>query len=145
MTKILLVQGANMAWLGRRQPELYGTMTAAELDALVRGHAADHGYDLDIFYSHVEGEAIGHIYAAVEAGLDGLIMNPAGFTLNGTALADCVRGCAPLPYVEVHMTNIERRGMRSVLAGAADGVVTGFGPQSYLLGLDALLDLINKG
>ncbi len=138
MTALLLIQGANMAWLGRREPELYGTATAAELDRAVRAHADTLGCALDIFYTHVEGEAIARLYDAVEEGIDGLLMNPAGFTYTGHALRDAIRGCRGLPYVEVHVTNLERRGMRSALASAALGVVAGFGIDSYRLGLEAL-------
>ena len=142
MTRILLIQGANMAWLGKRQPELYGTVTAAELDALVLERAKALGCTLDILYTHIEGEAIAALYSAHDRGLDGLLMNPAGFSYSGYALRDAILGCAGLAYVEVHMTNIESRGMRSALAGAAKGVIAGFGAQSYLLGLEALVALV---
>ena len=141
MTKILLLQGANMVWLGQREPELYGTTTANELDAIMRARAASAGITLDIFYANIEGEAIARIYQAVKEGVDGLLMNPAGFTYAGFALRDCIKAVS-LPYVEVHMTNIERRGTRSVLAEVANGVVTGLGVSSYLLGLDGLLNAI---
>ena len=68
MTKILLLQGANMAWLGRRQPEIYGTTTADQLNEMLQSHASDNNYDLDIFYTHIEGEAIGRIFQGVEEG-----------------------------------------------------------------------------
>lgn len=141
MTKILLLQGANLNWLGKREPELYGTTTAAELDALMRARADSLGVDLEIFYANIEGEAIARIYRAATDGVEGLLMNPAGFTYAGYALRDCIKAVA-LPYVEVHITNIERRGTRSVLAEAAEGVVCGLGISSYLRGLDALLDVI---
>ena len=141
MTKILLLQGANMVWLGQREPELYGTTTANELDAIMHARAASAGITVDIFYANIEGEAIARIYQAVEEGVDGLLMNPAGFTYAGFALRDCIKAVS-LPYVEVHMTNIERRGTRSVLAEGANGVVTGLGVSSYLLGLDGLLNAI---
>jgi Dehydroquinase class II len=83
MTKILLVQGANLTFLGRREPAIYGTTTAAELDAMLQSHARKHDYVLDIFYSNIEGEAINRIYRAVDEGFDGLVMNPAGFTYAG--------------------------------------------------------------
>ncbi|MCZ6472395.1 MAG: 3-dehydroquinate dehydratase [SAR324 cluster bacterium] len=143
MTSILLIQGANMAYLGKREPELYGTTSAAELDNLLMAHAADKGYALDIFYTHLEGEAIGRIYEAAEQGVDGLVMNPAGFVYAGHALRDCVKA-AKLPYVEVHMTNIDARGMRSALADVAVGMITGLGVQSYLLGLEAMLHLLEE-
>lgn len=138
MRRILMLQGANMAFLGRRQPELYGTTTAAELDALMQAQARERGVGLEVFYTHVEGEAIGRLYAAVDQGFAGVLMNPAGFLYTGYALRDCLRAL-PIPCVEVHMTNIEARGMKSVTAEAAVGAVAGFGVDSYRLGLDALL------
>ena len=138
MPRIMLIQGANMAWLGKRQPELYGAETAAELDARLRERAARLGVDIEIFYTHVEGEAIARLYRGVEEGIDGLVMNPAGFTRTGFALRDAIAGCAGLPYVEIHITNIEKRGIRSVLADAALGVVAGFGLYGYELALEAM-------
>lgn len=141
MPKILLIQGPNMSYLGRRQPELYGTTTAAELDALLREHARANGYELDIFYTHVEGEAIGRLYRAIDEGVHGLVMNPAAFLYAGYALRDTLRAL-PFPYVEVHMTNIDKRGLRSLLAEAAVGMVAGFGVRSYVLGLEAMLGIL---
>lgn len=144
MTRILLLQGANMACLGKREPDIYGTTTAAELDKMLQRHARGRGFGLDIFYTHVEGEAIGRIYRAADEGVDGLLMNPAGFSHAGYALRDCVRALR-FPCVEVHMSNIDKRGIKSVTAAAARGVIAGFGLQSYVIGLDALLALIGEG
>lgn len=141
MWKILLIQGPNMSYLGRRQPELYGKTTAAELDRLLLDHAKAQGYQLDIFYSHVEGEAIGRIYQGVDDGIDGLLINPAAWLYAGYPLRDTLRAMT-FPIVEVHMTNIDRRGLKSLTAEAAHGVIAGFGINSYLLGLDALLRLL---
>jgi len=143
MWRILLLQGANMIYLGKREPEIYGTTTATELDAMLQNHASANGYTLDIFYTNLEGEAINRIYQAADSGVDGLVMNPAGFNYAGYALRDCVKGTG-LPYVEVHMTNIERRGIHSVLASVADGVIFGFGIESYTLGLNAMLHILSK-
>jgi len=143
MEKILVLQGANMSFLGRRQPEIYGTSTAAELDAMLVAHAKANAYELEIFYTHVEGEAIGRLYRAADEGVQGLVMNPAGFNYAGYALRDCVLAL-PFPYVEVHMSNIEKRGIRSILAGVAVGLVFGFGVHSYVLGLEAMLKLLRK-
>jgi 3-dehydroquinate dehydratase-2 len=139
--KILLLQGANMSFLGRRQPELYGTTTAAQLDAMLLEHAKVNGYQLDIFYTHVEGEAIARLYRAAEEGMQGLVMNPAGFNYAGYALRDCLLSL-PFPYVEVHMTNVAKRGIHCVCAEAAVGAVFGFGVNSYILGLEAMLKLL---
>ncbi|MCR9175207.1 MAG: type II 3-dehydroquinate dehydratase [Alphaproteobacteria bacterium] len=141
--RVLLVQGANMEWLGRRQPELYGTTTAAELDAMIGAEAESKGVDLDIFYSNIEGEAITRIYQAARDGIDGLLMNPAGFLYQGFALRDCLRGVR-LPYIEVHMTNLEKRGMHSVLAEESAGMIVGLGLDSYSLGLEALIRVIRR-
>lgn len=141
--RILLIQGANMEWLGIRQPELYGTTTAAELDAITASEAARLGVGLETTYTNIEGAAIDRVYQAARDGVDGLLMNPAGFLYAGYALRDCLRGVR-LPYVEVHMTNIERRDMRSVLAAEADGLIVGLGIDSYRFGLEALVRIIAR-
>jgi len=141
--KILLLQGANLTFLGRREPEIYGSTTAAELDAMLRCHAQHHGYQLEIFYTNIEGEAINRIYQAVDEGFDGLVMNPAGFTYAGFALKDCIKG-AGLPYVEVHISSIAKRNIHCVLSDVAEGMITGFGIYSYILGLDAMLEILQK-
>ena len=134
-----------MEWLGRRQPEFYGTTSAAELDACLHAHAVSRDIQLEIVYTNLEGEAISRIFQAVRDGVDGLLMNPAGFTYGGQALRDCLLGVGDdLPYIEVHMTNIERRGTKSVTAPAADGVIAGLGIDSYTLGLEALLGVLAK-
>ena len=145
MWRILLIQGANMVHLGKREPEFYGTTTAKELDAMLQEHARAKKYSLDILYTNVEGQAIDRIYAATAEGIDGLVMNPAGFNYAGFALRDCVKG-AGLPYVEVHMSNVEARGIPCVVAPVANGVIFGFGTYSYILGLEAMLNILaSKG
>ena len=141
--KLLLIQGANMEYLGRRQPELYGTTTAKELDAILRRQARSLDVALEIFYTNIEGDAINRIYQAVDEGFDGLVMNPAGFTYAGYALKDCIKGAA-LPYVEVHISSIAKRNIHCVLSDAAEGMITGFGMHSYILGLDAMLEILRK-
>ena len=127
-----------MASLGRRQPELYGTTTARELDVLLRRHARRIGVTLEILYTSHEGEAVAAIHEADRAGIDGILFNPAGFLHAGRALADCLRSIEA-PAIEIHVTNIEKRGRRSVTADAAVGVIAGFGVQSYLLAFDAMV------
>lgn len=138
MPKLLLIQGPNMSYLGRRQPEIYGKTSAAELDRMLLAHARSNGYALEIFYTHDEAAAIERLYRAVDERIDGLVMNPAAFLFAGYPLRDCLRAI-PIPYIEVHMSNIERRGIHSILAETAVGVIAGFGVQSYLLGLEAML------
>ena len=144
MPKILLIQGANLIYLGKREPHIYGTTTAAELDVHLHAHADEHDYELDIFYTNIEGEAIDRIYVAADSGVDGLVMNPAGFSYAGHALRDCLKGAA-LPYVEVHISNIETRGIHCVLSDVAVGMITGFGLHGYVMGLEAMLYLLADG
>ena len=136
--KLLLIQGANMEALGRRQPELYGTTTARELDALLRQQARKLGVSLDILYTSREGEAVSAICKAERGGIDGILFNPAGFLHAGHALRDCLKSIKA-PAIEVHVTNIEKRGRRSATAEAAIGIVAGFGVASYVLELEAMV------
>ena len=136
--KFLLVQGANMEALGRRQPELYGTTTARQLDTLLLRQARRLRVRLDVLYTNCEGEAVSAVWRAERAGIDGILFNPAGFLKAGHALADCLRSIKT-PAIEIHVTNIERRGRRSVTASAAVGTIAGFGVDSYVLALDAMV------
>ncbi len=140
--KLLLIQGANMEYLGRRQPELYGTTPAKELDALLRKRARTLGVSLDIFYTNTEGEAVTAIYKADRKGVAGVLFNPAGFLHAGHALRDCLRSIKA-PSIEIHMTNIEKRGRRSITAEAAIGLIAGFGVDSYLMALDAIVSRLS--
>ncbi|MGV9868431.1 type II 3-dehydroquinate dehydratase [Rhodococcus koreensis] len=141
--KVLLIQGANMEYLGYRQPEIYGTTTAAELDEILHADAVELGITLDILYTNVEGEAISAIYRAARDNVDGLVMNPAGFLYAGYALRDCLKA-VPIPYIEVHMSNIDARGMHSVTASESVGMVTGLGVESYRLSLDAIHRVLTR-
>jgi 3-dehydroquinate dehydratase-2 len=136
--KLLLIQGANMEYLGIRQPELYGTTTAKELNSMVRRRARDLGADLEILYTNTEGEAVSAIFRADRQGIDGVLFNPAGFLHAGHALRDCLKSIKA-PAIEIHMTNIEKRGYGSITAEAAIGVIAGFGVDSYLLALEAMV------
>jgi 3-dehydroquinate dehydratase-2 len=141
--KLLLVQGANMEYLGRRQPELYGTTSAKELDAILRRRARELGVALEILYTNMEGEAVSAIYRADRAKIDGILFNPAGFLHAGHALRDCLKSINA-PAIEVHITNIEKRGFRSVTAEVAIGMIAGFGVDSYLLALEAMVARLRR-
>ncbi len=110
---------------------------------MVHRHAEEKGYSVDLFYTNVEGEAINRIYRAVDEGFNRLVMNPAGFSYAGYALKDCIKG-AGLPYVEIHISNIHKRGINCVLSDASEGVITGFGVHGYVLALEAILHLLNE-
>jgi 3-dehydroquinate dehydratase-2 len=141
--RILLVQGANLSYLGKRETAIYGTTTAAELDAMLREHARTQSYELEIFYTNIEGEAINRIYRAAGEDVGGLVMNPGGFSYAGYALRDCVKG-AGLPYVEIHISNLAKRGIHCVLSDVSDGLITGFGLPGYTMALDAMLRILRN-
>lgn len=143
--RILLLQGPNMNWLGRRQPELYGRTTATELDALCKAHAQASGYDLTIFYTNSEGAALDFIYERMEAdSLDGLVMNPAGWSVGGgSSMRFCLMSI-DRPYIEVHIRNQYKMGNVSTLADLAEGVIQGLGVDSYLLALDGMVRLLGR-
>lgn len=145
--RILVLQGANLVHLGLREPELYGRTTADELDAILRSYAEEKGFEIEIAYTNIEGEAIDRIYAANAEGIDGLLLNPAGFQYAGYALRDCLKGVREtLPCIEVHLTkkSIEGGALHTVTAEAARGMICGLGIDSYFVGLDALRRLIGR-
>lgn len=140
MTKILILQGANLNWLGRREPEKYGTTTAEELDAKIRRHAERSEIDVEIVYCNAEGQAIDALYDAALRGVSAVVMNPGGFSYAGYALRDCIQGIE-VPLVEVHITNHYARGIHSVTSSAAHGIVMGLGIRGYFVALDVAADL----
>jgi len=122
--KIILIQGANLTYLGKREPEIYGRTTPDELNTTLLDYAKRRNFELAIFYTNLEGEAINQIYLCADQGFDGLVMNPAGFSYSGYALKDCVKG-AGLPYVEIHISNVAKRNIHCVLSEVSVGVITG--------------------
>lgn len=137
--RIGVLHGPNLRLLGRREPELYGTRTLDEIDASVRELAGDLGIEVEFFQSNHEGEILDWIESAAVR-LDGLVMNPAGLTHTSVSLRDALLA-VELPFVEVHLSNPHAREPfrhRSFLSDVASGVVFGFGPEGYLLGLRGL-------
>jgi len=138
--RILVVHGPNLNLLGVREPGIYGGATMAEIDAELQA-ATPEGVTLESFQSNHEGELIDAIQGAMGT-TNGLLVNPGGLTHTSVALRDALLAAA-LPFVEVHLSNIHgREEFRrvSVMADVAVGVVCGFGPSSYLLGLRGLLE-----
>ena len=136
--KLLIVNGPNLNWLGRREPNVYGSGTMDEcLEALRRRYPDD---EIDYYQSNIEGELIDRLQRASDEGVEGIALNAGAYTHTSLALADCIRslGC---PVVELHITNVHRREEirhRSLLAPAYRGIVCGFGQDSYRLALEAL-------
>ena len=142
MPRILLLQGASMNFLGIREPEKYGSTTAAELDAMVEDYAKSKAFELEIFYTNSESEMMDKLFLEHDAPSTVAVMNPGGFCYSGYALRDCIRGIK-LPIIEVHMTNHYARGIHSVTAEACAGVFMGLGIQTYFRAIDAALEMMD--
>jgi 3-dehydroquinate dehydratase-2 len=140
MAKILVVHGAGMNMRGKTQIDVFGTMTLADYDGQIRQFAGELGIDVEIFHSNIEGEVIDRFYAAQESGIDGAIINPAGFMSGYRALAAAIAQVT-YPTIEVHISNPARRGSESDISRVARGVIAGFGVFGYYLALRSLKDM----
>jgi 3-dehydroquinate dehydratase-2 len=144
---LLVLHGPNLNLLGTREPGVYGRVTLVEVDRLVREHGRRRGIRVECRQSNLEGELIGWLQGAAGQGFAGVVLNPGAFTHYSIALRDAV-AAIPLPVVEVHLSNVHGREefrRHSVIAAVARGQIAGFGPHSYLLGVDALLALGDAG
>jgi 3-dehydroquinate dehydratase-2 len=140
MLHILVLHGPNLNLLGTREPTVYGQETLAEINDMLMGLGKELGVSVEARQSNIEGELVTWIQQAPSQ-YQGLVFNPSAYTHTSIALRDAVTGVG-LPMVEVHLSNIHRREgfrRRSYLASVSLGQISGFGPQSYSLGLRALV------
>ncbi len=138
-----VVNGPNLNLLGVREPERYGTTTLAEIEAAVRARARERGVEVSWVQSNHEGALVDAIQG-LRGRADGALINAAAYTHTSIAVRDAVLA-AGVPFVEVHLTNPwarEEERRKSLLSDIAVGIVSGFGPASYLLALDGLLGLL---
>jgi len=146
LTTIFVVHGPNLGTLGRRQPEIYGTTTLAEINQALTERATKWGWQISAFQANAEGAIIDAIEER-SGQFDGLMINPGSYTHYGLALRDCL-AALDAPIVEVHLSNIHAREAwrrNSVTAEVARGIIAGFGWRSYLLGLEALHGILVGG
>jgi 3-dehydroquinate dehydratase-2 len=137
--RVAVLHGPNLNLLGTREPDVYGRATLAEIDAELARRARALDVTLTTFQSNVEGELVTRVQQA-RGTADGLILNPAAYTHTSVALRDALLAVG-LPAVEVHLSNVHGREpfrRRSYTAPACLGVVSGFGPVSYYVALEAL-------
>jgi 3-dehydroquinate dehydratase-2 len=139
--RIVVLNGPNLDRLGRREPEVYGTSSLADVEEGLRRAFPD--VDLAFLQSNHEGELVDAIHAADDDGATGVVMNPAGYGHTSVAIRDAI-AAVDMPVVEVHLSNVHaredfRQTMRT--AGACAGVISGLGPAGYHLAVRYLLDL----
>ena len=137
--RVLVLHGPNLNMLGTREPEIYGTLTLAEIDGRVRERATALGMEVETAQSNGEGDLIDLIQRAKEP-FDALVINPGGYSHTSVAIRDAIAAVG-LPAIEVHLSNpAAREDFRKmdIVAGACMGVVAGFGWRSYVMAIDAL-------
>lgn len=142
--KILVIHGPNLNMLGKREPEIYGTLSLSEINKRIRSKA----FDLDIDVSTEQSNSEAEIVDLIQKGdYDALIINPAAFTHTSIAIRDAISAVAK-PTIEVHISNVHKREefrRKSYIAEVAQGQITGFGIESYILAIIAVKNILSEG
>ena len=138
-----VIHGPNLNMLGRREPEIYGTTTLADIDKELMDLGTSLGADVESFQSNSEGEIVSRIQEAYGR-VDGIIINPAAYTHTSVAIRDAL-SMLSCPVVEIHLSNIHKREPfrhHSYVSGVADGIIAGFGARGYRMALEAMMEMI---
>lgn len=142
--KISVLNGPNLNLLGKRDANHYGTETLKDIESLLVDAFPDH--EITFFQSNLEGELVEAVQSLVESDVDGLMANFGGYSHTSVAIRDALE-LLDIPIVEVHLSNIHAREEfreRTLTGAVASGIITGFGKQSYVLGIYALEKLVGK-
>ena len=140
---IYVLNGPNLNRLGTREPEIYGTTTLAEVEAMCRAAAA--GHPLEFRQSNAEHQLVDWIHEAIDRGA-GIVINPAGLTFRSIPILDALK-MFPGPIIELHISNIHRREPiyhDSLMSRAATAVMMGLGPEGYATAVSSMLRLLDK-
>ena len=145
--KILIINGPNLNFLGKREPDIYGSNTLEDINAVLEKESASLSKDikLEFFQSNSEGEIVSKIQDAFEK-FNGIIINPAAYTHTSVAIRDALLSTG-ITTVEVHISNIFKREEfrhKSYVSGVSVGVVSGFGINSYVLGLRGIFETLKS-
>lgn len=144
MKRILIIHGPNLHMLGRREPAIYGKVSLSQINGQLKKLAKKRNFSLTIAQSNHEGEIVDMITSARQK-YAALLINPAAYTHTSVAIRDAIAASGILA-VEVHLSNIyarEKFRHKSLISPVARGTILGFGPKSYLLGLEALIELLS--
>ena len=139
--KVLVIHGPNLDLLGRREPEIYGKTTLDQTNKELYRLAKEYDVELEVYQSNHEGDIVDCIGRAKDMGIDAIIINPAAYTHTSVAIRDAI-SASGVPTIEVHLSNIySREEFRhtSLIAPVVKGQISGFGPESYYLALQAAL------
>ena len=143
--RVLFLNGPNLNLLGTREPEVYGQLTLADIEAKVRVRAGELGVEIDFFQSNLEGELVNWIQQA-KKNHDAIVINAAAYTHTSVALRDAIAAVG-VPTIEIHLSNIHARETfrhTSMISPVCRGQICGFGANSYILGLQAAIDVNNS-
>lgn len=144
--KILVLNGPNLNLLGKREPEIYGSLSLSQIEKSMEKLAEKKGVELTFKQSNHEGQLIDWIQASGEKGFSGIIINAAAYTHTSIAIHDALKA-SNIPFIEVHLSNIHAREEfrhKSLIAAIALGQISGFGEDSYLLALRAIVSYLNN-
>lgn len=142
--RILILHGPNLNLLGRREPGIYGRESLTDIEARIRTAAEAAGCEVEFYQANAEHMLVERIQQTMDDGTDGIVINPAAFTHTSVAIRDALAAVA-VPFVEAHLSNPDAREsfrQTSLLADLAAGRVSGFGGDSYILGLQGLCSLL---
>lgn len=143
--KVAVIQGPNLNMLGIREQNIYGPMNLNQIHTQMQHAAEQNGLELEFFQSNLEGEIIDRIQECYGT-VDGIIINPAAYTHTSIAIRDAL-SAVNLPTIEVHISNIYKREefrQKSITAASSTGVISGFGPFGYHMGLMAMMQILSE-
>ena len=143
--KIQIINGPNLNLLGKREPEIYGHLTMEQIETKTKKHSSKKNIDVDFYQSNIEGEIVNKIQDVSEK-VSGLIINAAAFTHTSVAILDALNTLT-IPKIEIHLSNIYAREEfrhKSMISKSVNGVICGFGLNSYILAVDAIENILKK-